>query len=304
MTIDKHLGRSATGQKNIAYQTPDKVDPSLLVAVPRSENRIQYGLKGKLPFVGYDVWHAYEFSVLRDFGAPKNYILKIVYPSNSRCIVESKSLKLYLNSYNMDTITRGSSFRIKEELSKLLGVDVLVGVFDSDDIGNLKDPFRGFPSLDPWLGSFKEPLTNYTENPNLLLPTVRTGCNSINYISVDRVFRGRTSVLRSNCKVTHQPDWADVFVYWSGDKTIEAIQLLEYLISFRNENHFHEEICEAIYKRLWDTLNPEELFVACLYTRRGGIDINPVRASNYTLLRQLAPHIINSNTLTEKTGRQ
>jgi 7-cyano-7-deazaguanine reductase len=305
MTLDTHLGRSATGKKNAAYQTPDKADSSLLVAVPRSENRVQHGLRGKMPFVGFDVWHSYEFSMLNEWGCPRNFILKIVYPSNSKYIVESKSLKLYLNSYNMEPREKFVSLQIQKDLSDLLKTDVIVNFFSTDEVGQWKDKFREFKSIDDVSHYINSPIEFYNENPLLLSNNViETGYASKNYILIDRNFQGSSAVLRSNCKVTNQPDWADVFIYWSGDYTVEEKDLYKYLLSFRNENHFHEEICEAIYKRLWDILKPDELFVACLYTRRGGIDINPIRASNVTLLNNLAPLIIDSRKLTAKTGRQ
>ena len=110
--------------------------------------------------------------------------------------------------------------------------------------------------------------------------------------------------LRSNCRVTNQPDWGDVFMYYKGTRSLTEESFLKYIVSMRKENHFHEEICELIYKRLYDILNPEELFVACLYTRRGGIDINPVRASNSKLLLTIAYHLNNPYVLNTKTMRQ
>jgi 7-cyano-7-deazaguanine reductase len=110
----------------------------------------------------------------------------------------------------------------------------------------------------------------YTEDPTLLKTATSGGQKNLYYHS---------SLLKSNCKVTHQPDWGDVFIYMNSNIVPDLPSLLKYIISFRNENHFHEEICETIFKRLQDTYEPAILGVTCLYVRRGGIDINPTRVS-------------------------
>jgi len=126
----------------------------------------------------------------------------------------------------------------------------------------------------------------YNETPDLLR-VIDSEIEEVYYHS---------ALLKSNCRVTSQPDWGDVYIYMKGKQTVDPISLLEYIVSFRDECHFHEEICETIYKRLWDAVKPSELCVRCLYARRGGIDINPERASDekllhYTLSDQTVPHI-------------
>lgn len=114
-----------------------------------------------------------------------------------------------------------------------------------------------------------------------------------------------TSALRSNCRVTNQPDWGDVFIYISGMEGLPTREsLLKYIVSMRTENHFHEEICECIYKRLLDRFNPTNLLVCCLYTRRGGIDINPVRYSNEKVFKSVIEGLHDVNTPSIKTLRQ
>ena len=110
-----------------------------------------------------------------------------------------------------------------------------------------------------------------------------------------------SDMLRSNCRVTNQPDWGDIYVYMKGDEVVTPESLGRYIVSHRKVSHFHEEICEMVYKHLSDRFKPEELMVACLYTRRGGIDINPVRASH---LRLIPAEFIDVNHLNEKTLRQ
>jgi len=114
----------------------------------------------------------------------------------------------------------------------------------------------------------------------------------------------RSAVLRSNCRVTNQPDWGDVYIAIKGEKTVTPESLLQYIVSMRKENHFHEEICECIYKRLYDLVNPDELFVACLYTRRGGIDINPLRASSREVMYKYGSGLTDAYTINFKTLRQ
>ncbi|NDB57755.1 hypothetical protein EB001_04855 [bacterium] len=120
----------------------------------------------------------------------------------------------------------------------------------------------------------------------------------------DQFFFWHSSVLRSNCRVTNQPDWGDVYIVVNSEKTVTPESLLQYIVSMRKENHFHEEITECIYKRLWDLLQPKELLVACLYTRRGGIDINPVRASHQGTVDKFAHYLYDDTILNSKTLRQ
>ena len=120
-------------------------------------------------------------------------------------------------------------------------------------------------------------ITKYKEDPSIF-DTKYTSMAEPNNLNV------MSSLLKSNCRVTSQPDWGDVFIHIEGQWLPGVRELLEYIISFRDENHFHEEICETIYKRLYDRFSPRELMVACLYSRRGGWDINPVRASKIDLI--------------------
>ena len=301
-----HLGKAGDGSVVKPYVTPDFVDPSLLVAVPRVLNRVQYDIKeNALPFAGYDVWNCYEFSTLLDNGYPLSGMLKIVYPSNSESIVESKSLKLYLNSYNMarvvDNINTASvaiASKVSNDLQTLLKckVDVSFHRQQSHMSRSYTNPLtQYFWHIDEVVDYSKLSFEAYNETPALLKVVAANPASDTRF---------HTSSLRSNCRVTNQPDWGDVFVYMKGDRAVSPDSLLQYIISMRKENHFHEEICECIYKRLWDLLQPDELFVACLYTRRGGIDINPVRGSSDVVIQREAHHLLNSTIICEKTMRQ
>lgn len=299
-----HLGKAGDGSIVKPYVTPDHIDSTLLVAVPRKLNRVQYDIKdNQLPFVGTDVWNCYEFSTLLDSGYPLSGLLKIEYSSSSHSIVESKSLKLYLNSFNMVRISDTANLakvviesRVSDDLSKLLGSKVNVTFHRQSAKNSQILPLSNtFWFIDEVIDFKNTKFESYNEDPSLLeiVPA--------NALSDTRL---HTSSLRSNCRVTNQPDWGDVYITIKGDKTITALSFLKYIVSMRRENHFHEEICECIYKRLWDLLRPDELFVACLYTRRGGIDINPVRASNIELLNYEAFPLTQSTLICQKTMRQ
>jgi 7-cyano-7-deazaguanine reductase len=279
--ISKHLGKVS--------QYKSTYDASLLVREPRSSNRVHLNIKDdNLPFVGYDTWNAYEVSALTDSGLPVAGVAKIVYPASSKYIVESKSIKLYFNSFNMtklgfhsDAVLDKIAITASEDLSKLLETDVQVYVHSNAEV--LRQQSTAYTEWNHKKYSTIEDEYNvndvtfeiYKETPELL-QVVDSVNDTVHYHS---------ALLKSNCRVTSQPDWGDVYItITKKDKTIDPISLLKYIISFRDECHFHEEICETIYKRIYDKLTPDELTVRCLYARRGGIDINPERANKEVLL--------------------
>lgn len=285
--ISVHLGQSS--------QYKSTYDPSLLVREPRQSNRTHLDIQDdKLPFVGNDTWNAYEVSGLTDYGLPVTGIAKIVYPCSSKYIVESKSIKLYFNSFNMtklgkdaETVRDEIAARAIEDLSKLLETTVQVKVFSNENIlSNVVDAYyewghdmskhknKSYITLEEVYPIDGVEFSVYSETPKLL-EVLDSEVNEVYYHS---------ALLKSNCRVTSQPDWGDVYIYIKGDKTVDPISLLKYIVSFRDECHFHEEICETIYKRLYDLIAPDELCVRCLYARRGGLDINPERASSKDLL--------------------
>lgn len=295
----QHLGKAGDGSVVKPYVTPDDVDPSLLVSVPRYLNRTSYGLKDdELPFEGFDAWNGYEFSTLLTNGFPVSGWIKFVYAADTPNIVESKSVKLYLNSYNMARLIDDVQDiwdveeRISADLSKAVGgsVDVSIAVGDVDTVRPMVGDYF---SLESFCNINNMSFDQYNESADILEVVP----------SIGRYERWRSHSLRSNCRVTNQPDWGDVYIHIKGEKAVTPESLLKYIISMRKENHFHEEICECIYKRLWDLLQPEELMVTCLYTRRGGIDINPSRASSYKVLWNNT-NITDPLHFCEKTSRQ
>ena len=265
----KYLGKKVNGS--------EEYNPGLLVAVPREENRKHYNIENKsLPFLGYDVWHAYEFSTMTENGIPVTRLLKLKYDCNNDYIIESKSLKLYFNSFNMskfgnniDECLEICKNIITKDLSKKLKTNVDVNFLD-DNIERI-NIFSKFRNIMENINQESLKIEKFKESPELI-KVETTDIVERYYLKFDS--------LRSNCRVTHQPDFGDVFIYYKSVKHINESSLVKYLTSFRTEYHFHEECCEMIFKRLYDILDDnDELFVAALYTRRGGIDISPVRWS-------------------------
>ena len=283
-----HLGKKS--------EYPQQYNPNVLVAVPRKFNRTQYNLHDdQLPFVGKDVWHAYEFSFLLENGFPIAGMLKIVYDSSSFALVESKSLKLYLNSFNMSKFGNNkaegiilTSQLIESDLSKLLATNVSVTFLEHDACA-IENDFINYPILESTIAIEDFNCSEYSENPELL--EVEDG----------NEFKFGTHLLRSNCKITFQPDWGSLFISMAGNQIPSKESFLKYIVSLRNENHFHEEICEMVFKRILDKFNPNSLTVTCNYTRRGGIDINPTRSTHQD---DLPKHLIDSTQLTNSVFRQ
>ena len=262
-------------------------DPGLLVKIPRYLNREQYGIKeDALPFYGYDVWNGYEVTAMTVYGVPVVAVMKIVLPANSEFHPESKSIKMYFNSFAMEKRGKNKAECLewikntaKRDLEDLLGCEVKIGLY-SDNFQYEKeakttfdDP--GFRTLEDCFDANEIVIEDYKMNPDLLKRDPFT---------LEEILRVKTHVLRSACRVTHQPDHGSVLIYMNGVDLPTWDSLYAFIISFRNEYHFHEEICEAIYKTLLDKFKPTSLVVACNYTRRGGWDINPVRANREDLI--------------------
>lgn len=296
--ITVHLGQ--TSQYKSTY------DDSLLVKEPRSNNRQHLDIEeGSLPFVGGDVWNAYEISGLTDSGVPVTGFAKIFYSCDSPYIVESKSIKLYFNSFNMtrlgptsEDVIQAIEYMSSRDLSKLLGTDVRVRVHPADRLSDNRLYFSKYKTLETSLDLSDLTCTVYNETPDLLERNEEMHASPV-------VRKYHSSLLKSNCRVTSQPDWGDVYIHMKSRSTVNEASLLKYIISFRDECHFHEEICETVYKRLYDIFSPEELMVTCLYVRRGGIDINPVRMNDRKLFKlDSVPHVIDIDAPFVKTSRQ
>ena len=289
----KHLGKvGGEGYK-------DTYDPSLLVPIPRKLNREAYGIDdSNLPFKGYDVWNAYEVSAITEKGLPVSGMLKIICPANTEFHVESKSIKLYLNSFNMTPIGGNTKecidiieARVSRDLTELLGGRCSARMYLSE-LGATYG-FRGYAKL----GAI-------CDLDNIEFKSYKSDASQLEVDKSDKEdneIMWQSDLLRSNCRVTNQPDWGDVFVRMKGNKLPTPESLAKYIVSHRQVSHFHEEICEMIYTHLSEAFEPEELMVACLYTRRGGIDINPIRASWAGLIPSF---FYDSKLRLEKTLRQ
>ena len=283
----KHLGKVGGD----GYS--DQYNPELLVKIPRYLNREGYGLTGK-EFKGVDVWNCYEVSAITTKGQPVAGMLKIVCPSDSENHVESKSIKLYLNSFNMTKIgdnaadcISGIEARVKRDLDELLDTNTTVSFYASE--------FETEPL------SFSEEfldlgdLTNLDEIDFTAFKSDASQLESGEGTSL----RVRSNLLRSNCRVTNQPDWGDVFIHIEGEDIPSAESLARYIVSHRTVSHFHEEICEMVFAHLTERFKPEQLMVSCLYTRRGGLDINPIRATHQVLIPEFftSPQYVIRKTL-------
>jgi len=260
--------------KTTDYKT--EYDPGLLCPVPRRLKRDELGLEGTLPFSGVDIWNAFELSWLDPKGKPVVAMGEFRFPCESPNLVESKSFKLYLNSFNQ---TRCGGFAEVEavlaaDLGRAAGAPVTVHLADSsrfaaERIGTL--PGCCLDDLDI-------EVDRYQLDPGLLADAADP------QVLVEEELHSH--LLKSNCLVTRQPDWASVLIRYRGAK-IDPEALLRYLISFRQHNEFHEQCVERIFCDLMRFCRPEKLTVYARYTRRGGLDINPFRSNFETTVENL-----------------
>ena len=260
--------------KSSAYV--DHYDASLLFPLPRLGKRQEIGVPGTLPFMGADLWTAYELSWLGPRGKPEVAIAHFTIPCESTHIVESKSFKLYLNSFNNTRFASSQEVlaRLREDTSQAVWHG---GVVQSSVAVRLvmPDQFDAQPihELDGLsLDRLDIECTDYQPAPHLLTA-------AFDELPVSETLT--SNLLKSNCLVTGQPDWGSIRITYSGPQ-IEQGGLLRYLVSFRNHNEFHEQCVERIFMDVMRQCKPSQLCVYARYTRRGGLDINPVRA-NYPM---------------------
>ena len=245
-------------------------DPALLFPMPRADKRHELGIDGSLPFFGMDVWNAYEVSWLNLRGKPQVGIVTLLVPADTPAIIESKSLKLYLNALNQSRLAGSEALLelLRADLSAGFGAPIQIKLSGSDDFGKLK-----FGELDGLLlDRLDIEVDRYEPDPSLLQ-------SQQNAVPIEEKLVSH--LLKSNCLVTGQPDWASVQIHYVG-APINQEGLLRYLIGFRFHNEFHEQCVERIFMDVWRHCQPQKLMVLARYTRRGGIDINPWR-SNFSL---------------------
>ena len=253
--------------KQVDYEF--EYNPDLLQGVPRSLSRDTLNLAGSgLPFDGIDTWTGYELSWLNLKGKPNVAILECHVPITSKNLIESKSFKLYLNSFNQTKFASAEDVRqvLQADLSACAGEPVEVKLILPEQFSSLQ--FQEFNGT--LLDSLDVEIDQYSPNTQYL--TVAKNVTGVQETLVSHL-------LKSNCLNTSQPDWASIQIRYEG-KAIEHEGLLKYLISFRQHNEFHEQCVERIYNDIMQHCQPDKLTVCARYTRRGGLDINPFR-SNY-----------------------
>lgn len=245
---------------------------SLLCPIPRQNSREALALEAdRLPFSGVDLWTGYELSWLNPKGKPIVAVAEFSVPAESPNIIESKSFKLYLNSFNQSVFASNKEVAetMRRDLSTAAGAPVQVSVHSLQDTGDFQvSEFDGV-----LIDNIDVEIDCYTPQSSLL-------CLDDSEEMVEETLY--SDLLKSNCPVTSQPDWASVYVRYSGPK-INRAGLLKYIVSFRSHQDFHEHCVERMFLDILQQCQPESLTVYARYTRRGGLDINPYRTNGDTV---------------------
>lgn len=244
--------------------------PELLYPIARELNRKEIGIATPLPFKGADIWNAYELSWLNPKGKPQVALGEIIVPCESPRLIESKSLKLYLNSFNQTFFTSQQEVAatIQRDLTAVAQAPVEIKLFSIAEVAKIQTAEFAGTCLD----DLDVTCSNYDISPDLL--------------TVEQNFAEETvysNLLKSNCLVTAQPDWGSIQIAYAG-KRIKPESLLQYLVSYRNHVGFGEQCIERIYMDILMHCKPEKLTVYGRYTRRGGLDINPYRSTDEHIL--------------------
>ncbi|EAT17261.1 NADPH-dependent 7-cyano-7-deazaguanine reductase QueF [Desulfuromonas acetoxidans] len=247
---------------------PSQYDAGLLYPVPRHLKRDELGISEPLPFYGEDVWNSYELSWLNRKGKPVVALAVFRFSCQSPNLVESKSFKLYLNSLNQTRFDDQQAVIdcLQRDLSQASGSSVTVELSSLDDQSLWQVQTLPGECLD----SVDLDVEHYQLNADLL----RDAADSADPVE-ETLY---SHLLKSNCLITSQPDWASVWISYRGGR-LERRALLAYLISFRQHNEFHEQCVERIFADLMRYCHPQSLTVYARYTRRGGLDINPWRST-------------------------
>lgn len=246
----------------------DSYDANLLCPIPRVKARQSAQAPESLPFVGVDVWTAYELSWLNLDGLPQIAIVEFIVPCDSDSIVESKSFKLYLNSFiqtKFSSMEEVESHLVKD-LSAATGSIVEVTLYELGE-------YQGIQPISEPQGVCidRQPVVidSYTPDASLLRTEANGSINETLY----------SHLLKTNCPVTDQPDWASIYIFYQGNK-IDQAGLLKYIVSYRQHQDFHEQCVEQIFLDIMSACSPTQLSVYARYMRRGGLDINPFRSTH------------------------
>jgi 7-cyano-7-deazaguanine reductase len=251
--------------KTVSYIT--EYDPSLLFPISRTGKRQEIGLGETLPFMGMDIWNGYELSWLNARGKPQVAIAVFNIPASSPNIIESKSFKLYLNSFNQTQLATREALQslLQADLSAAAGASISVQLIGPEQFHQQR-----LAELDGYcIDNLDIEVDQYGPQAGLLK------CDGGETTITESL---TSNLLKSNCLVTGQPDWASIQISYTG-KPINRESLLRYLISFRNHNEFHEQCVERIFVDILRDCAPMKLAVYARYTRRGGLDINPYRCN-------------------------
>lgn len=251
---------------------PNQYDPSLLFPIARSDNRSSLGLNSQStpPFFGVDIWNAYELAWLNLKGKPQIALAEFIIPADSPNMIESKSFKLYLNSLNQHCFADFATVKtcLQHDLSQVLGTGLQVRLVQPCEITS-NNKMAPIEELGGQLLDRLDIEVNSHQSADLLLLKADHTSAPITQTLVSHL-------LKSNCPVTGQPDWASVQIQYQG-RPIDEEGLLRYLIGFRQLGEFHEHCVEKIFCDIKIQCQPEKLSVYARYTRRGGLDINPFR---------------------------
>ena len=270
--------------KATAY--PDQYAPQTLFPIARQPQRSELGMTAgtALPFTGADLWTGYELSWLNPRGKPQVALVQVAVPCETPCIVESKSFKLYLNSFSNSRFV--SADEVRQRISEDVGVSVWqpVASVSQQAPGGAPPPTVGVRLVLPEQFSAQA----MQELEGLSLDRLDVECSDYqpapHWLRADTAEAAVTEtltshLLRSNCPVTQQPDWGDIQISYSG-APIDQEGLLRYIVSLRNHNGFHEHCVERIFMDILRHCRPSRLTVYARYTRRGGLDINPLRTNH------------------------
>ena len=275
------------GEQTTDY--PTEYSPETLYPIARSMGRDVIGWQDDKLMVGIDWWQAFEMSWLNPQGLSQVAIARFGIPASSPFIVESKSLKLYLNSINFTEFASWNDVQalIAKDLSACVKADVQVELFGLEE--DLHNKTTGLLVAQPEGVCIDDALANSSEKVVLTMhpdASLLSGDKTDAHSEIDSAqpYIFYSNLLRSNCPVTNQPDWGTLAVLMTSNKTVDEAGMLRYILSFRQHNGFHEQCVEQIFADLSQYYEPSELMVRAWYTRRGGIDINPCRVSDITLL--------------------
>ncbi len=250
--------------KKSTYVT--QYSPELLFPISRKVKRTEIEVPEPLPFTGFDTWNAYEVSWLNSKGKPELAIMQCDISCLSENIIESKSFKLYLNSFNNTHFNSVDTVReiITKDIEHAINGNVIVTLYKLTDLAG--------QSIENFSGTCLDNLDINCDHYSVMPAYLKSDANK----QVEESLFSH--LLKSNCLVTGQPDWGSVLIHYKGAK-IDHEGLLQYIVSFRNHDEFHEQCVERIFMDIMKHCQPKKLTVQARYTRRGGLDINPIRSS-------------------------